>query len=165
MNIFYLDPNPETSAIWLTDEHIRKMQIESAQMCSTVHWLTGGSAPYRKCHVNHPCTKWVRESIHHYNWLVEHGLKICEEFEYRYNKPHATKQVLLWLKENKPNLPDVPFTEPPKCMGDEYKKEGVIESYQNFYIEEKIKIKKLKWNKKPERIPSWINKSELLEFL
>ena len=155
MNIFYINTDPVVAARELADDHIRKMQIESAQMCSTAHWATGSSAPYKKAHLNHPSTKWARESIQHYRWLVRHGLEICDEFEKRYNKVHATKAVLQWLEQNEPNLPDNGFVSPPQCMPDEFRKEDTIEAYKNFYINDKVKVKQLSWNKLNNK-PEWV---------
>ena len=133
----------------------RKMQIESAQMCSTAHWAVGSEAPYKKAHFNHPSTKWTRESIQHYRWLVKHGLEICNEFTIRYGKHHKTQDVLEWLDKNEPNLPDNGFTPPPQCMPEEFKQENTIEAYKRFYIEDKIAVKKLNWNKLNNK-PKWI---------
>ena len=106
MNIFYINENPIIAARELADDHIRKMQIESAQMCSTAHWVNGSTAPYKQSHTNHPSSKWVRESIQHYRWLIQHGLEICDEFVIRYGKSHATEKVLLWVKDNLSLLED-----------------------------------------------------------
>jgi hypothetical protein len=157
MNIFYINSDPITAAQELADDHIRKMQIESAQMCCTAHWETGGTAPYKRAHKNHPSTIWTRQSIQHYRWLVKHGLEICSEFEKRYGKVHATKQVLLWCQDNEPHLPNNEFTEPPQCMPEEFRKENTVEAYKNFYINDKVKVKKLDW-KKLNNKPEWINK-------
>jgi hypothetical protein len=157
MNIFYINPDPITAAQELADDHIRKMQIESAQMCCTAHWETGGTAPYKRAHKNHPSTIWTRQSIQHYRWLVKHGLEICSEFEKRYGKVHATKQVLLWCQDNEPSLPNNEFTEPPQCMPEEFRKENTVEAYKNFYINDKVKVKKLDW-KKLNNKPEWIKK-------
>ena len=156
MNIFYVHADPIVAAQQLADDHIRKMQIESAQMCCTTHWESGSEAPYKRAHKNHPSTIWVRQSIQHYDWLVEHGLEICREFELRYGKLHATQKVLEWCKDNKPNIPDNGFVAPPKCMPDEFKVEDTIESYKNFYINDKVKVKQLDWKKIPSRKPNWI---------
>lgn len=156
MNIFYINHDPIIAARELADGHIRKMQIESAQMCSTAHWETGTEAPYKRAHWNHPSTKWVRESIPQYLWLVEHGLEVCKEFTRRYGKYHKTQDVLEWLKINIPNIPNNGFTPPPQCMDDIYKSNNTLESYRKFYIEEKIKKKQLKYNKIPNSEPEWI---------
>jgi hypothetical protein len=156
MNIFYVNANPEFAAMQLCDQHVLKMQIESAQMLSTAHWETGGSAPYKRAHVNHPSTKWTRQSIQHYRWLVKHGLAICDEFTCRYGNDHRTRQVLEWLSANEPNLPDRGFTPPPQCMPDEYKHEDTIIAYKIFYAKDKVKNKGLSW-KKSNNQPDWIN--------
>ena len=160
MNIFYIDSNPIVAAQQLTDDHIRKMQIESAQMCCTAHWAVGSEAPYKKAHFNHPSTIWTRQSVQHYNWLVEHGLEICKEFTLRYGKHHKTQDVLEWLQANKPNLPDSKFVAPPLCMPDQYKKDDAIDAYRNFYVKDKLAVKKLDWKKIPEKKPLWV-----LEYL
>ena len=144
MNIFYINEDPIIAARELADDHIRKMQVESAQMCCTAHWETGGTAPYKRAHKNHPSTIWTRQSIQHYRWLIAHGLEICNEFEKRYGKRHKTQDVLEWLLVNHPNIPDIDFVPPPQCMDDIYKSNNTIESYRKFYIEEKIKKKQLK---------------------
>jgi hypothetical protein len=157
MNIFYIHEDPITAARDLCDDHVRKMQIECAQMCCTAHWATGGEAPYKKAHFNHPSTKWVRESIQHYRWLVKHGLEVCYEFTKRYGKHHKTQDVLEWLDKNEPDVPNSGFQEPPLCMPDQYKLPNVIEAYRKFYIEDKIGIKKLNYNKL-NNTPEWIKK-------
>ena len=156
MNIFYINNDPTLAARELADDHIRKMQIESAQMCCTAHWETGSQAPYKRAHWNHPSTIWARQSIHHYRWLVKHGLEICDEFTKRYGKSHKTKDVLEWLQINEPNLPDNGFTPPPQCMPEEFKRKDTIEAYRNFYINDKIKNKQLNYNKLNNK-PEWIN--------
>ena len=155
MNIFYLDENPKTAAIMLCDQHIRKMQIESAQMCCTAHWETGGEAPYKRAHKNHPSTIWTRQSIQHYRWLIVHGLEICNEFTKRYGKHHKTQDVLEWCRDNEPSIPDGGFTPPPQCMPDQYKMSDTIEAYKNFYIQDKVGIKGLSW-KKLNNKPIWV---------
>jgi hypothetical protein len=155
MNIFYINTDPIVAAQELADDHIRKMQIESAQMCCTTHWATGSQAPYKRAHFNHPSTIWVRQSIQHYDWLVKHGLEICNEFIKRYGKRHKTQDVLEWCRDNKPNIPDNGFTPPPQCMPDEYKDNNTITAYKRFYIKDKIAVKGLGW-KKLGNPPSWI---------
>jgi len=155
MNIFYINADPIAAAQQLADDHIRKMQIESAQMCSTAHWESGSQAPYKRAHVNHPSTKWVRESIQHYRWLINHGLEICSEFTKRYGKHHKTQDVLEWLRDNEPSINDNGFTPPPQCMPEIYQKQDTIKAYKTFYIEDKVKVKNLSW-KKLNNKPNWV---------
>jgi len=154
MNIFYIDSDPISSAQQLADDHIRKMQIESAQMCCTAHWSVGNEAPYKRAHYNHPSTKWTRESIQHYRWLVQHGLEICSEFTKRYGKLHKSQAVLEWCRDNEPNLPDNGFTPPPQCMPDEYKDNDTIKAYRKFYVLDKVGVKGLGW-RKLNNMPDW----------
>jgi hypothetical protein len=158
MNIFYINADPTIAAQELCDDHIRKMQIESAQMLCTTHWANGGEAPYKRAHLNHPSTKWVRESIQHYRWLVKHGLEVCYEFTKRYGKHHKTQDVIEWCRDNEPNIPDNGFTPPPQAMPEEYKNEDTIKAYKTYYIEDKVKIKNLTWNKLNNK-PIWIKES------
>ena len=155
MNIFYLDKDPILAAQMLVDKHIIKMSIESAQMLCSAHWETGNQAPYKNTHKNHPSTKWVRESIQHYRWVTQHGLEICNEFIKRYGKPHKTQYVLEWCRNNEPNIPDNGFINPPQCMDDIYKMDNTIEAYRNYYINDKVKIKQLNWNKLNNK-PEWV---------
>ncbi len=56
---------------------------------------------------------------------------------------------------NEPDIPNKGFIEPPQCMPDEFKLKDTIKAYKNFYINDKIKIKKLNW-KKLNNKPEWI---------
>ncbi len=156
MNVFYINNDPVLAAQELCDQHVLKMQIESAQMLATAHWETGGSAPYKRAHVNHPSTKWTRQSVQHYRWLVKHGLAICEEFTKRYGNDHKTRQILEWLRDNEPNLPDNGFAPPPQCMPEEYKNTDTVAAYKTFYIKDKVLIKGLGW-RKLGNAPNWLN--------
>jgi hypothetical protein len=117
--------------------------------------MTGSEAPYKRAHYNHPSTKWTRESIQHYRWLVAHGLEICNEFVKRYGKRHKTQDVLEWCRDNEPNIPDNGFTPPPQCMPDEYKNSDAIKAYRRFYILDKVGVKGLKWSKL-NNAPEWV---------
>jgi hypothetical protein len=155
MNIFYLHQDPILAAKDLCDQHILKMGIESAQMMCTAHWLTDNEAPYKKAHVNHPSTIWTRQSIYHYEWLLNHAKEIFKEYNRRYKKVHKTESVITWLDKNKPNIPDLAFVEPPQCMPDDYKNVDTVTAYRNFYLYDKILIKGLKYDR-AENAPDWL---------
>lgn len=154
MNIFYIHEDPIQSAKDLTDQHVLKMGIESAQMLSTAHWMNGSEAPYKKAHVNHPSTKWTRESIQHYRWLAKHAKAILVEFTERYGKRHRTEDIVDWLIVNEPKLEDKGFVPPPQCMPEEFKNPDTITAYRKFYIKDKLEVKKLKYAKAKQ--PAWI---------
>ena len=68
---------------------------------------------------------------------------------------------MLWVKDNLSllvgKIPETEFRPPPQCMPDEYKSNDTIEAYRNFYIKDKIGIKKLNYNKL-NNTPEWIKK-------
>ena len=62
MNIFYLHRDPEEAVKPMYNKHIVKMILETAQLLCTAHHELGNgeNVPYKKTHVNHPSTVWVR---------------------------------------------------------------------------------------------------------
>ena len=149
MNIFVLDESPVTAAEYACDKHVVKMILESAQMLCAVQ--PEGTAPYKRSFYNHPCTKWVRESDSNYAWLIQHAYALCAEYTRRYDKVHKSQQVIEWCDNNRPELPIGILTEHPTCMPDYCKKETVVDSYRNYYKNEKAKF--AKW--KDGNVPSW----------
>ncbi len=136
MNIFVLDSNPKKCAQYHSNSHVVKMVLETAQLLCGVHWMTEGGQyeiPYKLSHKNHPCSIWARESLSNYLYLCELGLELCKEYTYRYGKRHKSQDVIEWCLVNKPNIPDIGFTEPAKAMPDEYKVDDVVKSYRNYY--------------------------------
>ena len=157
MNIFYLDEDPKLCAQYHCDRHVCKMVVEGVQLLSTAHWMTGGEAPYKKTHVNHPSNKWVRESLSNYVWLCDMTMELCKEYTHRYGKRHKTQQHLEWCMVNIPNIEDKGFTEIPQAMPDECKRENPIDGYRNYYNVEKAYM--CKW--KNREIPEWFNPIQL----
>jgi hypothetical protein len=146
MNIFYLDENPLIAAKMHTKKHVIKMIIESAQMLSCAHHvLDGENAPqnlYKKTHENHPSSVWVRQSIHHYNWLYALFYNLSWEYTKLYNKTHKTFKTLNHILIHPPkNIEDFKFKQPPCAMPDYciLDPNDSIINYQKYYINEKIK--------------------------
>lgn len=134
MNIFVLDNNPKKCAQYHCDKHCIKQLLESVQILCSAHWMTGGEAPYKLAHKNHPCCIWARECIENYIWLCDLTMELCEEYTYRYGKTHKSQQVLEWCMINIPNLREngniTPFV---LAMPDEYKVDCPVLSYRNYY--------------------------------
>ena len=151
MNIFYLDSNPKLCAKYHNNKHCIKQILEVAQLLSSACWVNGIEAPYKPTHINHPCTKWVRENRRHYMWLCELGIELCWEYTMRYGKTHKTQDVIIWLTDNRPDLPNIRFTPPPLAMPDEYKELCHVQSYRNYYMGEKRNF----CNWKYRDVPSW----------
>lgn len=102
MNLFACHEHPVEAAKCLPDKHVCKMCIENAQMLAvavgSLHglgWGTirkkDGTSYSEKAHFNHPSTIWVRATHANLAWAITHGLALCDEFEHRYGKPHASK--------------------------------------------------------------------------
>jgi hypothetical protein len=158
MNIFILDMDTKKASEYHVDKHIVKMPLETAQMlCTSHHENSNLITPYKKTHINHPCNKWTRESIMNYRWLIELGLNLCDEYEFRYKRVHKCKEVILWCKENEPNLPNVPMTKFALAMPNEFKTSCAIESYRAYYNGEKRHI--YAWKGRFE--PSWVEKTTI----
>lgn len=150
MNIFFLDEDIKKCAEYHVDKHSTKMCVEYGQILCSVHWVLGKEAPYKLSHKNHPCSIWTRESLSNYLYLCELGLELCKEYTYRYGKRHKSQEVIEWCLINKPNIPDIGFTEPAKAMPDEYKVKSVVESYRNYYMGAKSGFAVWKNREKPE---------------
>jgi hypothetical protein len=147
MNIFYLDRNPNISAKAMTDKHVVKMILESAQLLSTAHhMLDTNETPkgiYKKTHVNHPSAIWVRESSENYKWLYNHFIALCDEYTERYGRVHKTDLELSYILSNIPkHIPHADFTQPPQAMPDIYKHRDSVHAYHVYYQAEKLHMSK-----------------------
>ena len=164
MNIFFLDENPKLSAQYHVDKHVVKMILETAQLLCSVHHVTdqvndqvNDQVPYKLSHKNHPCAVWTRQSLSNYLYLCELGLELGKEYTHRYGKKHKSIEVVLWCILNRPNIPDIGFTQPAMAMPDEFKVDSVVESYRNYYMGAKINLASWKNREKP----FWFGKKEL----
>lgn len=160
MNIFYLHPDPKVAASYFYDKHKVKMILECAQMLCTAHIALGNdNVPYKKSHLNHPSSVWVRANNENYQWLYKHMLALGKEYTKRYNKTHLTITKCKDILAVAPlSIPTGDFTEPPQCMPDEYKVDNdSISAYWNYYEQDKYKIA----NKNEQKIIRPLNINEL----
>ena len=185
MNIFVLSFDPKEASEQHCDKHVIKMILETTQLLyhcwaflNEDNWrqfiemelslnptLIGmkkagqkvnlNSYKSGKGHMNHPCSKWVRQSTENYKWLCELGLHLCEEKMNRWpnNKHHSCLGHLEVLSKNIPQkLPSIPLTRFALAMPEEYKQESVTDSYHTYYNMDKQNI--LKWTNRKK--PYWI---------
>ena len=146
MNIFYLHEDPHISAQAMTDKHVVKMILESAQlMCTAHHVLDEDNAIhkdilYKPTHKNHPSAVWVRGSSQNYAWLYSHFIALSLEYTKRYNKVHKTYTLLFETLAHTPvHIGHGKFTQPPQAMPDIYKDYDSVQAYRRYYLNEKIK--------------------------
>ena len=161
MNIFAVSDDPVEAAQMMCDKHIPKMIVEAAQMLSTAHRMLDGnmekrrsksgkvmvkyyehpnsnleSTLYKAVHFAHPCTVWTMETKQNYLWHYEHFVALCDEFEYRFNKKHATRDKLSEALRTPPSaIKDsvrTPFAIAMKAYPECIVKDPV-QSYRNYY--------------------------------
>ena len=138
MNIFFLSRKIRRCARWHCDKHVVKMILEYTQMLYTANHEHGGTAHilatapvcastgvrgYKSHAKNHPCTKWVRESKAHYDWLLTLALALVDEHMYRFAPKaiHACHAHLEWLRENPPAFATSAWRDPPTAMPEEFR--------------------------------------------
>jgi hypothetical protein len=157
MNIFFLDKDPKLAAQFQCNKHVVKMILESAQLLSTVHHLKNIEniniieKIYMPTHKKHPCTLWLLESKEHYLWLSKHAIYLCEEYEYRYEKIHKSKEIIILCNKNIPkNLENKIFSDPPKAMPEFLKNENEdsVTAYRRYYLEHKKHNIQCEWKKR-----------------
>ena len=170
MNVFAVDDDPAKSAFQLPDKHIVKMPLECCQMLSIVYssWyhnigkvFKADGTPYKTdkgAFRNHPCTKWVAESDHNIQWLLQHGISLCEEYTYRYGKTHACERsISLAALLYQYGCPDkhTPFA---RAMPDEFKYDDTIDTITAYrrYVSSKPWVRD-NYLRVPDRKPSWLD--------
>lgn len=149
MNIFYLDKDPHNAPKFLYNKHVVKMILETAQILCTAHQVLAEEhgycnkyIPYRKAYYNHPSCIWARQSQANYMWLWSYFVGINMEYNRRYNNVHAS-----WVKLKNANMQiapkhitQMPFTQPPQCMPEEFHSKCSVKAYWKYYINDKKHI-------------------------
>jgi hypothetical protein len=104
MNIFVTSPDPWRCAIMLDDRRLSKMCVESAQLlCTAMHVACAEQGvtlhiPYKRTHVNHPCSVWTRQSRGNFSWLLELLRSLTFEFYLRRGKGHKCATLVPTLR-------------------------------------------------------------------
>lgn len=176
MNIFCVSCCPIESAQHLPDKHVNKMPLECCQMISVIysHWYHNwgtipkmDGTPYKTkkgAFRNHPCTVWASECYQNLAWLIQHGIALCGEFEYRFKKEHGTYKTLRYCEhifKLKTGLElDVwrGVNEFTRAMPDELKFNtsiDTIEAYRRYVISKEWTLHD--YSRAPERKPAWMN--------
>lgn len=184
MNIFILDKNPVRAAQLQCDKHVVKMIVESAQMLSTAHRMLDGHVEkrlsksgkrminywvhpnnnlentlYKAVHHGHPCTVWTMESIANYAWHYDHFVALCTEYQYRYNKVHATQSKLqeaLAIPPSKLNYDKglTPFALAMKANPECIFEGDPVKSYKAYYKTKQARFNMV-WTQRTQ--PEWFN--------
>jgi hypothetical protein len=148
------------------DKHIYKILLEAVQMLCTAKRVLDPDDPinaklYKQAHLNHPVTKWVRESRANFIWTLRLVKAMHREWQFRYNHPkekqHKSYLIYLILKKNVPS-PDKflsqGLTQFALAMPEQYKTASPVKSYRQYYMgEEKRRL--ASWKKRDT--PKWFN--------
>ena len=162
MNIFVVEKDPYEASRSLCDKHVPKMIVESTQMLVSAlrrHGagdddvpLTKSGTPHKGGYRNHPATVWVGDSRANAEWLLEHGIGLCTEFELRFNKNHACFEQLLVVEQELDRIPEGDLTEVALCVGENFQNgkthapiDDAIDVYRQFYRADKAEF--AKWEK------------------
>ena len=194
MNIFALSADPVESAKQLLDKHVIKMPTETCQMLHTnilymqfvksrgkepqlkdlkAFHKTTGSELMKPAMLNHPSTIWARQSIANFHWLYQHGIALCEEYTYRYDKVHGSQDRIITGMRERYNIdyifPHSGLTPVTIAMDDLFRLDEkmyynsnpnatgwdfVIASYRHYYLEGKWRIAEWRNDRRPEWFPS-----------
>ncbi len=130
------------------------MLVESAQLLSTA--IPKEIASYKHTHFNHPCAKWVRESLTNYKWLLVHADALCEEYTKRFHKIHKTEAVIHAYLDYTPAIPKIGLTPFARAIKQPWKDQSanmsIVDAYRYFYIGDKARF--AKWAPR-STCPSW----------
>jgi hypothetical protein len=176
VNIFKLSNCPVESARFYQDIHIKKIIVETSQILANAYDLQiltlapkTQSGQWRKhSYPFHPITKWAIKNISNFNWTLKHAVALCEEYKFRFNKPHFCESFINWCTDNNPNLSLEGLTEQPQCFlkhPDCMVKNDPVTGYRNYYNKCKLsfdfrgKIKYATWTNRD--VPPFIDKTKL----
>jgi hypothetical protein len=148
MNIFVVDYDPVIAAQSLCNKHVVKMLLESAQLLVTAFPV--GTTSYKHTHVNHPCARWIRESLANYRWLLQHSNGLCDEYTKRYGKTHKSEAIIASL--GTPDVPNVGPTPFAQAMPSAYRGPDAVQAYRAYYIAEKARFAQWRPRASP---PAW----------
>lgn len=141
MNIFILDHDFNKCAEYHNDTHLSKMLLEACQLMCTAHHVTGADSdliPYKKTHVNHPCSIWVRESVGNYLWTVEFARALLREYKFRFERSHGCTRIVEWCSDNLPKIENQGITKFAVAINNEKFPGCIVEndpvqSYRNYH--------------------------------
>lgn len=131
------------------------MILETAQLLNNALFTnSAGYLPlYKPTHLNHPASLWTRQSTKNFDWLLSLGRNLCDEYTFRYNKIHASRDIIERMAKSVNLLPvSADMTPFVLCMPEMFKSSDPVNSYRTYYKEAKVNI--AKWNK-GRSAPNW----------
>jgi hypothetical protein len=175
LNFFFLDRDPRKCARYHADKHINKMQVEYAQIASSVMWIVAernglldsslfksvSEMIYKPTHTHHPIVIWASKSQAHVLAVVDLGLALAEEkaeraivakaYGKKWSVTHKSTPILRFIRDHLPsnNLFELgsEWHDPPACVPQCIKDNSsdIIDRYRLFYAGHKVEVTGLKW--------------------
>ena len=120
MNLFATDPCPIKSAQNLDDARLVNQVRETAQLISGALFYNhpleyAKRALYKPTHMDHPVSRWTRQTRENWRWAVSHANALAVEYSHRFGKVHASSEAIHHCLALRDNLPgpigsdDIPF--------------------------------------------------------
>lgn len=135
----------------------RLRKTKAGQWRRTKQYLTANQELnhnlYLPTHINHPSSRWVRQSRANYEWLFNMWVSLLDEYEYRFGFRPKPSDLELYLKTPPANITQKRImTDPPIAIKDRWiHMSSAIDSYRNFYNLEKSAF--ATWTRRPA--PFW----------
>jgi hypothetical protein len=164
MNIFVTNKCPKLSAQALDNKRVVKMVLETAQLLSTAIFINSGTTYdniYKPTHVKHPCTLWAALNQANWGWLFEHFMALCEEYNYRYNKTHASQDILPYLLKHQTCIKRGAITAFANCTKSEIIQVDFKHVTNTYEAYKRYLLAKWSYDKLP---PKWINREPPLWY-
>lgn len=160
MNIFSTSHCPTQSAQDLTNIHVTKMVLESAQLLSTAHHvLDGVQVGYKPTHSGHPSSKWTRNSSTNYQWLYAHYKALCDEYTFRTGKAHKSSELLSILSSLPKNIKGGGLDPFALCVPEEFQRLGLFDQTISYRAYLNVKLKEWACREKPIKV-EWTNRKQ-----
>ena len=171
MNIFFLDNDAKQCAEYNCDVHCNKIVLEISQMlanCFTLERLilaplTKAGTVRKHSHVNHPISKWTKESLGNMIWAIEHAFYLEEERLFRGYNPHFSHTFNKWALDNIKDaiVPVGELKEFATAIGPsnsctkipEFSTMSVVDKYRSYYKMDKSFVT---WTRR--QVPSWFDR-------
>ena len=180
MNIFILDKDVKENAQFMYDIHVGKMLLEAVQIMSTAirknseneeHFLyqmlpakKKDGQFYKATHKNHPCVLWAEQKKENFLYLIAYADALAEEFNYRFNKPHACGKCVFEIFIQAPIFNDYVYTKYKEpefiwvvskkntiIVNDINPNDIIIKLYREYYASKDVKK-----NYTKRDIPDWL---------
>ena len=129
------------------------MILEHTQMLSTAIRVCSNDSVegvYKIAHINHPCSKWVRQNRSNFLWLCEMTEELFREYTKRYGKNHKSYEIYKTCRNNANVIPLGELSSFAQAMPDEYKNSDAVKAYRTYYLKDKKEFSTWKLGNVPE---------------